>query len=170
MTENNSLSLRASLLSKIQVKETLSILACSILIPYLMHFIPATANPVGAILLPIFIAPFIAVIFFKWNTAVITALLSPMLNYIVTGNPHFAIVGVITTELVLFVAISMMLLKNNYLKYVAAPLSLVSAMFITQLLFSSVNHFAAVFVTGLPGIVLISLVNIFVIRLTRKMK
>jgi hypothetical protein len=158
------------LVNKLQVKETLSILACSILIPYLMHFIPASGNPVGAVLLPIFIAPFIAVVFFKWNTAVITALLSPMLNYIVTGNPHFAIVGVVTTELVLFVSMSLLLVKVNGLKYAAAPISLVVSMFAAQAIFSSVSHFAVVFVTGLPGIALISLINIFALKLAGKLK
>jgi hypothetical protein len=170
MTKTNSLALSTTLVNKLQVKETLSILAFSILIPYSMHFIPASGNPIGSILLPIFIAPFIAVVFFKWSTAVITALLSPMLNYFVTGNPHFAIVGVITTELVLFVLLSMALLKVNGLKYATAPIGLVFAMFVGQILFSSVSHFAVVLTTGLPGIVLISLVNFAAIKLSGKLK
>lgn len=170
MTGTNSIAVRSTLVNKLQVKETLSILAFSILIPYLIHFIPTSGNPVGAVLLPIFIAPFIAVVFFKWNTAVITALLSPMLNYVVTGNPHFAIVGVITTELVLFVAISSLLLKVNGLKYAAAPIALVFAMFVGQILFSSVSHFEVILAAGLPGIVLISMVNFAALKLSGKLK
>ena len=94
-----SLAIENSLLSKLQIKESVAVLAFSILIPFLIHFIPVSGNPVGAVLLPIFIAPFIAVVFFRFNVGIIAALLSPVLNYLLTGNPVYGLLGIITLEL-----------------------------------------------------------------------
>jgi len=110
MPRTTSLTIESSLLNKVQIKESVFVLAFSILIPFLIHFIPVSGNPAGAVLLPIFIAPFIAVVFFRLNVAVIAALLSPVLNYLLTGNPVYGIVGIITLELVLFVFIAWLLI------------------------------------------------------------
>jgi hypothetical protein len=55
-------------------------------------------------------------------------------------------------------------------KYFAAPVSVIISMFVTQLIFSSVGHFAVVLTTGLPGIILISLMNILIFTLAKKSK
>jgi hypothetical protein len=170
MPRTTSLTIESSLLNKVQIKESVFVLAFSILIPFLIHFIPVSGNPAGAVLLPIFIAPFIAVVFFRLNVAVIAALLSPVLNYLLTGNPVYGIVGIITLELVLFVFIAWLLIKLKFVKYFAAPVSVIISMFVTQLIFSSVGHFAVVLTTGLPGIILISLMNILIFTLAKKSK
>ena len=170
MSGTTSLAIENSLLSKLQIKESVAVLAFSILIPFLMHFIPVSGNPVGAVLLPIFIAPFIAVVFFRFNVGIIAALLSPVLNYLLTGNPVYGLLGIITLELSLFVLIAWLLIKVKFVKYLAAPVSVIISMFISQILFSSVSHFAAVLTVGLPGIVLISLINILIFPLAKKSK
>ncbi len=170
MPRTTSLIIESSLLNKVQIKESVFVLAFSILIPFLIHFIPVSGNPAGAVLLPIFIAPFIAVVFFRLNVAVIAALLSPVLNYLLTGNPVYGTVGIITLELVLFVFIAWLLIKLKFVKYFAAPVSVIISMFVTQLIFSSVGHFAVVLTTGLPGIILISLMNILIFTLAKKSK
>ena len=170
MPRTTSLIIESSLLNKVQIKESVFVLAFSILIPFLIHFIPVSGNPAGAVLLPIFIAPFIAVVFFRLNVAIIAALLSPVLNYLLTGNPVYGTVGIITLELVLFVFIAWLLIKLKFVKYFAAPVSVIISMFVTQLIFSSVGHFAVVLTTGLPGIILISLMNILIFTLAKKSK
>jgi len=170
MPRTTSLTIESSLLNKVQIKESVFVLAFSILIPFLIHFIPVSGNPAGAVLLPIFIAPFIAVVFFRLNVAIIAALLSPVLNYLLTGNPVYGTVGIITLELVLFVFIAWLLIKLKFVKYFAAPVSVIISMFVTQLIFSSVGHFAVVLTTGLPGIILISLMNILIFTLAKKSK
>ncbi|MGD1007936.1 MAG: hypothetical protein ABR980_11980 [Ignavibacteriaceae bacterium] len=170
MPRTTSLIIESSLLNKVQIKESVFVLAFSILIPFLIHFIPVSGNPAGAVLLPIFIAPFIAVVFFRLNVAIIAALLSPVLNYLLTGNPVYGTVGIITLELVLFVFIAWLLIKLKFVKYFAAPVSVIISMFVTQLIFSSVSHFAVVLTRGLPGIILISLMNILIFTLAKKSK
>ena len=104
------------------------------------------------------------------NVAIITALLSPILNYLLTGNPVYGTVGIITFELVSFVLIAGLLLKYDIVKYFAAPISIIISMFLSQIIFSSLSHFPVVLTVGLPGIILISFINILIIRLSRKSK
>lgn len=170
MPNTTSLAIENSILTKLQLKESVSVLAFSILIPFLIHFVPVSGNPAGAVLLPIFIAPFLAIIFFRLNVGIIAALLSPVLNYLLTGSPVYGIVGIMTLELFLFVLIAWLLIKLNYAKYFAAPVSVVISMFLTQLVFSSVSHFAVVLTTAFPGIILISLVNILIFTFAKKSK
>jgi len=170
MSRTTSLTIENSIFEKLQVKESVIILAFSVFIPFLIHFVPVSGNPAGAVLLPIFIAPFIAVLFFRLNVALLTALVSPILNFLLTGNPVYGIVGIITLELVLFVIISRLLIKIDYLKYVAAPVGVIFSMFVTQLFFSPVNNFTSVLKTGLPGIILISILNILYLTSFKKSK
>jgi len=170
MSGTNSIIIDNLSLNKLQIKESVFVLAFSILIPFLIHFIPVSGNPAGAVLLPIFIAPFIAVVFFRLNVGLIAAILSPMLNYLLTGNPLYGTVGLVTVELFLFVLISRPLIKMNYIKYFAAPVSVIISMFAAQLIFSSVSHFVVVFTTALPGIILISLINLLIFPLAKKVK
>jgi hypothetical protein len=170
MPNTTYLALENSFLNKLQVKESISVLVFSILIPFLIHFIPVSGNTAGAVLLPMFIAPFIAVIFFRLNVGLFAALLSPILNFLLTGNPVYGIVGLITSELFLFVLIARLLIKLDFVKYIAAPVSVIISMFICQLIFSSVSHFDAVLTAGLPGIILISLINILILPLAKKIK
>jgi hypothetical protein len=170
MAASNTLTIEHSLLNKSQIKESVFVLAFSILLPFLIHFIPVSGNPAGAVLLPIFIAPFIAVIFFRMNVALITALLSPILNYLLTGNPIYGTVGIITLELFSFVLIAGLLLRFEIVKYFAAPISIIISMFLSQLIFSSISHFPVVLTIGLPGIILISLINLLIFPLSKKSK
>ena len=170
MNSNNLMAIENTFINKLQIKETVALLTFSILIPYLMHFIPVSGNPAGAVLLPIFIAPFFAAVYFKWHTAVITALLSPMLNHLITGNPVFGIVGILTLELVLFVSISALLLKTKGIKYVSAPIALAVSIFLVQVLFTSFNNFVSVFTTAIPGVILLAVVNISALLLAKKLK
>ena len=167
MPNTTSLTIENSL-NKLQIKESVIVLAFSILIPFMIHFIPVSGNSVGAVLLPIFIAPFIAVVFFRLNVGLSAAILSPVLNYLLTGNPVYGTVGIITIELCLFVLIAKLLINLKYVKYFAAPISIVISMFFTQIVFSSLNHFTFVLYTALPGIILISIINVLIFPLSNK--
>jgi hypothetical protein len=170
MPKTTSLTIENSLLNKLQLTESVAVLVFSILIPFVIHLIPVSNKPAGAVLLPIFIAPFFAIVFFRLNVGVIAALLSPMLNYLFTGNPVYGMVGIMTVELFLFVLIAWYLIRFKYVKYIAAPVSVIISMFISQFIFSSVSHFAVVLTTAIPGIILISLINIMVFTFAKKTK
>lgn len=170
MNNYNSMAIDNSIINKLEIKETAALLTFSILVPYLMHFIPVTGSPAGAVLLPIFIAPFVAAVFFRWHTAVITALLTPILNHLITGNPVFGIVGILTFELVLFVIASSLLLRTKVFKFASAPLAIIISMLLGQVLFNSFNNFVSVFTTGIPGVIILAFVNISALLLAKKLK
>jgi hypothetical protein len=168
MPSTTSIAIENSLLSKLQIKASVCVLTFSILIPFLIHFVPVSGNPAGAVLLPIFIAPLIAIIFFRFHVGLIAALLSPLLNYLLTGNPVLGTVGIITSELCLFVIIASLLKNIKFVKYFVAPVGVILSIFFTQLFFSSVSHIAVVLTIGLPGIIIISLLNILISSLVKK--
>lgn len=168
MSRTSALRIEDLFSNKLQVAETVSILILSVLIPFLVHFVPVSGSPAGAVLLPIFIAPFIAVVFFRSSVAMITALFAPVLNYLITGNPVIGIVGLMTVELFLFVLITKALINLKYINYIAAPVSVIISMFAAQLVFSTASHFTTVLTTAIPGIVIIAVLNVLIIALTRK--
>jgi hypothetical protein len=167
---NNSLALEPGLLSKVQVKETLIVLAISIIIPFLIHLLPAyKGTPAGAILLAMFFAPFYAIRYFKFHVGVIAAISSPMLNYLVTGKPTSGLVPLLTLQLVLFVLLSKVLYKIDTFKYLNAFFSYAAAIFISSILLALVPdlthgmpidvYLETAFVTAIPGILLLILAN-----------
>jgi len=153
-----------NIFKKLQLLETVLLLGLSISVPFLMHFIPSSSAPIGAVLMPIFFAPFIAILFFRLHVAVITALVTPMLNYFITGMPAFELVGIITTEITLFVLILKLFINFKSTKYFAAPISLVIAAFCAQMVIGSFAGFKNAITTGLPGIILLLLLNIAVLK------
>lgn len=76
----------------------------SVAIPLLVHVLPA-GSVVGAALLPIFWAPLLAVMVYGPVPAAAAAVLAPLLNHLLTGMPPEFIVGSLTAELAIFVAV-----------------------------------------------------------------
>ena len=129
MSGENTTTISNSFLRNLQIVETIALLAASILLQFLIHIIPSTGTPIGAVLLAMFFAPLVAVIFFKAHTAFIVGILSPVLNYFITGLPKAEILPLMTIELVLFVSC----LLNSL-------------------------------TTAIPGILLLTLLNYFLVR------
>ena len=108
------INVRESSLQKIilstQVDKIIIVLAASSIIPLLIHFLPSpTQIPAGAVWLPIFYAPFIAVIFFKPHVAVFVSVLVPLLNMFLTGRPVPPMTNILIIELLIFTSVSRIL-------------------------------------------------------------
>lgn len=74
-----------------------------VLLPILVHLIPFSgAAPLGAYLLPMFVAPLVAVFYLSPAGLVLAALLAPVLNHFLTGMPTSAVLPGLIAELVLF--------------------------------------------------------------------
>jgi len=101
-----TIAVERRLIDKLLIKEMVFVLVFSVLLQVLIHLIPSGNVPAGAYLLPLFYAPFIAVLFFRLQVGIVVALLSPLCNYLITGNPVPELLGVITIELVAFVLLS----------------------------------------------------------------
>lgn len=162
----------------IQVKETILVLAATLLMPMLIHLIPVSAStPVGAVLLPIFYAPLVAVIFFRFHVALIPALLAPVINYFLTGHPAAHLLPVMTIELVVFVsAIAFIISMKNQISWIAAPLAYVVAKVGSVILLSIFPalmeiggfEFAMISLSNAwPGMIMLLIINIVCLKLKK---
>jgi hypothetical protein len=175
----NSLAVKPGILSKLQIKETVLILAVSIVIPFLVHLLPAyNGAPAGAIVLAMFFAPYYAIKYFKFHVGVIAALFAPMLNYLVTGQPAAGLIPLLTLQLVLFVFVSKILYGVKAFQYLNAFFAYGASIIVSAILllvFSGVmpgmttgGYFESAFITGFPGILLLILANATLIQFDRK--
>jgi hypothetical protein len=81
-------------------------LAASIVLPLLVHLIPVEAGPpAGARLLPIFFATLVVALRFGAVPALAVAVLSPLLNRLLTGMPAGPMLPTLLIELTAFVVL-----------------------------------------------------------------
>ena len=156
----------------LQVVETIILLAASILVQFLIHLIPTSGTPVGAFLLAMFFAPLIAVIFFKPHTAFVVAILSPIINYLVSGSPIAEILPLMTIKLVLFVSCLYLFFNIKSIKKFCALgailISITVSPFIVSLFSSYSENVVNTLTTAIPGILLLTLANYFLVRYQEK--
>ena len=78
-------------------------LAGMVLLPILVHLIPFSGPfPLGAYLLPMFIAPLIAAFYVSPVGLILAALFAPIINNILTGMPQPPMLYFVTSELIVF--------------------------------------------------------------------
>jgi hypothetical protein len=149
-------------------------LIVAVTLPLLVHLLPPVGGaPLGARLLPIFIAPLLAVIFFRPLVAVLASLAAPLLNHLLIGMPPFALALLITVELAVFTLVfaGLHLRRPGFL--LAAPLAYLAGMaaavvvlFITPLIPAPpFAYFTDALVTAVPGILLLMLIHWAALRL-----
>ncbi len=155
----------------IDVKNTFLVLAGASLLPVLFHLIPFSGEvPIGAMLLPIFYAPFVGIVLCRPRVGIIAGLLAPVVNSVITGMPAPDVVMMLTIEMAIFTILSSAV-YSRWRNFIAtAPLSYLAAKFLSSVIFGIVPSFAgaqasgmafflrSVF-TGLPGIVMLLIVN-----------
>lgn len=74
-----------------------------VLLPIIVHLIPFSGTqPLGAYLLPMFIAPLVAAFFVSPVGLILAAILAPMINNMLTGMPQVPMLYFVTSELILF--------------------------------------------------------------------
>lgn len=105
-------------------------LAIGLALPVLVHLIPVQAGPpMGARLLPIFLAAAIAAMRLDAVSALSIAVLTPLLNQLLTGMPAGPMLPTVMIELL--VVVSAVLAVRTWapgaLRYVAAPAYLAGA-------------------------------------------
>lgn len=116
----------------------------SVLLPVMVHLLPLTGNvPAGARLLPIFYAPLLGVLLGRPAAALTAALLAPVSNNLLTGMPAPALLPTLTTELVLFTGMALLLVKRPRLA-ILAPLAWLAAHYLAPLLLGAAS--------ALPGL------------------
>ena len=161
----NTIALKKTLV-RWQVKETALILSASVMLPFLIHLIPPIGGiPFGARLLAMFYAPFIAVMLFKPHVAIITGLFSPILNSLLTGYPAPEIVGVLSVELVVFCLVAYLIRRRaKNFRGTAALAYLIALLVVTCAAGASDAFFLRTVFNALPGIAMLVLMNILLLR------
>jgi hypothetical protein len=176
--KERTLVLDTPLVQRLQLKPAIAILLSTCLFPFLVHlFPPYQGIPIGAILLPMFYIPFIAIVFFRLHVGLIAGALAPVLNFLITGNPQWQFVLILSFELIVFVLLASQMLQLNPFKWVAAPLGYLGAKVISSggLLFvpllpqvHPLDFLTQSVSNGIPGIIILALINVMVVRYARK--
>ena len=148
-----------------QIDKLAFVLVAMFCLPLLFHLIPQSPqNPLGAVWLPIFYAPLVAVICFKRRVAVLAAIISPALNMILTGMPSLSMARMLTFELVVFVLIAQLIFRINKRFWALGAVSYLVAKFISTGLFqiSSLSFSAAIMKAafGITTLLVIGLITI----------
>ncbi|MFA6218104.1 MAG: hypothetical protein WDL87_10690 [Candidatus Omnitrophota bacterium] len=154
------------------LNETIVVLTMSAMIPFIVHLLPLPGKvPLGAIFLPLFYAPFVAVVLFRPSVSIISALAAPFLNQMLTGNPGFEKAIVLTLELLLFTLVAQTLWRQEKYFWGAAVLSYVVSKALSVLLLwkillvipgmPGVEYFLRSIRTALPGIGILFLMNMY---------
>jgi hypothetical protein len=87
----------------VQAIYTTLTLAGMVLLPIIVHLIPFSgAQPLGAYLLPMFIAPLVAAFYVSPVGLILAAILAPMINNLLTGMPQAPMLYFVTSELIVF--------------------------------------------------------------------
>ncbi len=159
--------------ARFQVRASVAVLLAACVFPLLIHGIPPYQGiPIGAILLPMFYVPLIALFFFRLHVAFIAAALSPVINFLLTGNPQWEIVAILSFELIIFVGIAYKLLQIRGVRWIAAPLAYLltkvvssTALWLIPLLPENppVNFFLTSVRNGFIGILLLGLLTLVLV-------
>ncbi|MDH3247018.1 MAG: hypothetical protein OEM26_20515 [Saprospiraceae bacterium] len=152
---------------------TVIVLAVCVGVPFLIHLIPFSGSvPIGAKLLPMFYAPFVAMILFRFKVAFVAAVLAPLVNYALTGQPILEITLLLSLELGLFSIFVYLLLQGSMLKWVAAPLAYLLAKLISSsvigwfpIKMTSIDFWTSSVSNGLPGLIILLSLNVLILKL-----
>ena len=113
----------AGVFQKLTVREAAVLLALAWLVPFLVHLAPwAGARPLGAYLLPMFWATFVAVYFYGAGAGLLTGLFAPAINLLLTGLPAWKFFSVMSLELVIFALVLTWAVRRAPRFWLLAPL------------------------------------------------
>jgi hypothetical protein len=157
------------------VRPAVLLLAIAWAIPFVLHMAPwGGAAPLGAFLLPMFWAAFIAVYLYGLGIGLAVGLFSPFLNLVMTGLPVAAGQRTMMFELAVFVILSWLALRRPRWRkfWLLAPLAFIAAhacakcaVLVTGTsVFGNTNapswaSFTGAITTGAPGLLVLALIN-----------
>lgn len=154
---------------------TVITISFTVALPLLVHLLPPVGTvPMGAVLLPLFIAPFIALYLFHPAAALIASLVTPLLNRALTGQPTSEMATLLTVELCAFTLAALLLrrvwprsLVNAPLAYLVAKLVAAGVLVLTSLIPAlPLGYLTGSVVNALPGLALLVAVNLLAVRLS----
>ncbi|GAB3006504.1 hypothetical protein [uncultured Cyclobacterium sp.] len=155
------------------LKTTAWVLPIAIALPIVVHLAPPfNGIPMGAYLLPMFYMPIVALIAYRLPVALIVAVLAPPINFLISGNPNWGLMGILTFELVLFTFLAYVFLLQGIIKWIAAPLAYLGAktissavlIFIPLIEASPVQFFSTSLSNAFVGIGILFVINVLCLK------
>lgn len=157
------------------IPATLVTTALAVALPVVVHLLPPVGTvPMGAVLLPLFIAPFVAVFLFHPAAALGASLVTPSLNRALTGQPTAEMATLLTIELCAFTLVALFLRRAWPRSVLSAPLAYLAAKLVAAAVLSfsalipalPLGYLTTSVVNALPGLALLVVVNLLVVRAT----
>ncbi len=160
---------------KITAREAAVLLALAWLVPFLVHLAPwSGARPLGAYLLPMFWATFVAVYFYGAGAGLLTGLFAPAVNLLVTGLPAWKFLSVLSFELAVFAVLLAWAVRRRPQLWLLAPLGYLAAKTASTLLQSAtpvfgdigapVRFFANSVAGGAAGLAVLAAINFALVK------
>jgi hypothetical protein len=113
---------------KAGVKETAVLLALAWSIPFAIHLAPwSGVRPLGAYLIPMFWAAFVAIYFYGAAVGLIVGLFAPILNLLITGLPAWKFLSVLSFELAIYALVATWSVRRAGRFILIAPLAYIVA-------------------------------------------
>lgn len=160
------------------VRTNALVLALALAAPVLVHMAPwGGATPLGAFLLPMFWAAFVAVYLYGIRAALLVAVFGPVLNTFLTKFPEFRFNAGVSFELLVFVVFAWTVMRSRRGRgfWLLAPLAYVLAKACSSGLraagvavFGSTGAWPDLFTravsNGVPGLVALALINVALVK------
>lgn len=130
-------------------------IACNLVLPQVFHLIPQG----GVIFSPLSLVILVGAYKFGWKTGLLAAILSPLVNHLVTGMPAWPVLQVMTMKLAVLAIVAG--LAAQYFKTVSLPL-IIGVVLVSKaigalgelLLTGGIEATIADFTIGWPGLLL----------------
>ncbi len=159
----------------LQLPETLVVFIITLTLPLLVHLIPALGNtPMGERLLPVFYAPLVATFIFRPHVSLLSAMLVPLINFMLTSRPAADIFLIIFVELLIFTTVSLLIVKHNFPSLIHVLLAYLAAKSgsLLWIQYSPLSHYSGEATTyflstmtkGLPGIAVLVMLAMIMSR------
>ncbi|MDF9828192.1 hypothetical protein M2103_000651 [Ereboglobus sp. PH5-5] len=162
----------------VRVRANALVLALALAMPVIVHMAPwGGGAPLGAFLLPMFWAAFVAVYLYGIWPGLLVAAFGPVANNFLTNFPELRINTVLTFEVAVFVVFSWLVLRNPRGRafWLLAPLAYVAAKVCSCALIAAgvdifgnlgaaTEFFARSVSRGAPGLVVLAAINFALAR------
>jgi hypothetical protein len=176
MFNSNSSAIPQKGIKDLQIIETMLLLFGSVILQFVIHLMPSPSlEPLGKVLLPMFFAPLIAVIFFRLHVGLIAGIFAPVVNYLITGLPKPELLILVTVELAIFTLICYLLIQYRSIKNINALIAIIAAkLFSASIIYlilgsNHLNTFFQSLLIAVPGILILFVLNILLLRYKERM-
>ena len=142
-----------------------------LVLPFIVHAIGG--QTAGVVWLPLFYAPVLAIALFRPLVGIIAGLVTPFLNYLLTGAPPAPMALLLAIELVLFALLLSQTDRRWPRFWAAAPLAYIIALVVSVFLLTVLipllpmppgQFLATALQSAWPGLLVLLLINWLVVR------